>query len=387
MSSSSQSPQEPLGHRLKRRRKELGASLDQLAQWSGIDAVRLGEIEDGQPMRSWEFEAVSRGLAVDPGALARGGDQSPRRSVARFRSADWVEPLPGDLRLLSLAAELGRIGGFLASQSSHQASPLTDLRAPMPISGREEPWRQGYRLGENARWALHPKPGPIEELEALLIDRRVHVARVSFSSSRLDAASLWEADALPIILLNRRSRRTSSTLSRRSLLAHELCHLLHDSGDRDLTTQLTWGENAGNFNRETEQRARAFAPAFLAPRDEVRQWFRSGHGRRLRSPGAKVEELARRWGFSLRGAIWHAKNCQVISAKTAATLDRKTTTEDHEWSGDFERTRRDAVEEARLEPPETAAPIADGLLADLVAQAVAAGSISEGRGREIVSWV
>lgn len=219
------------------------------------------------------------------------------------------------------------------------------------------------------------------------MERGVHIARVSFSSANLDAASLWEEDALPVILLNERSPRSRSVLSRRALLSHELCHLLHDSGDRDLTTQLSWAEDTGNYRREIEQRARAFAPAFLAPRDEVRQWFRSGPGRRIHDPGAKVEELARRWGFSLRGAVWHAKNCGVISSRTATTLDRTTVDEEHGWSGEFEQVNGEASEDGGREWGEPVAPVAEDLIASLVSRAVASGCISEGRGREIVTWV
>lgn len=386
MSSISHATQDALGLRLQRRREDFGASLDQLASWSGVDADRLEQIEKGQPMRSWEYEAICRGLAVDPGAMARGGDLSPRRSVARFRSADWVRPKPGDFRILSLAAEMGRIGGYLASQDARPTSVLSDLRAPTPVSDREEPWKEGYRLGEKARRALLPGVGPIKEVESLLTKSGIHVARIPFSSRNLDAASLWEEGALPVILLNERSPRSRSVLSRRALLAHELCHLLHDSGDRDLTTQLSWGENTGNYDHGTEQRARAFAPAFLAPRDEVRHWFRAGSGRRLTTPEAKVEELACRWGFSLRGAVWHAKNCEVISPRTAERLDLELPDQEHSWNDDFEQSREDELVSWEEELGESIAPLAGGLVASLVSQAVAAGSISKRRGQEIVTW-
>ena len=386
MSTSPTRIEEPLGRRLQGRREEFGASLNQLAEWSGVDAARLAQIEEGSPIRAWEFESICRGLAVDSGAMARGGDRNPRRSVARFRSADWITPTSEDLRILALAAELGRIGGFLESQGARRAEALAVLRHPQPISRREEPWKEGYRLGENARRALRAKSGPIEELEGFFTNHGVQIARVSFSSPNLDAASLWEDNALPVILLNERSPRSRSTLSRRALLAHELCHLLHDSGDRDLTTQLSWSENTGNYHHVTEQRARAFAPAFLAPRDEVRQWFRAGPGRRLHASRAKVEELARRWGFSVRGAIWHAKNCEVIAPQTAATLDREIPDQEHDWSSEFEQGPSNISEAWVSELGESIAPIAQGLIASLVSQGVLMGAISEGRGREILTW-
>lgn len=379
------SSQETLQDRLRRRREEFGASIEKAAAWAGLEPGRLREIEEGAPLHSWEFDAICRGLAVDSGAIARGRDHKPRRSVARFKSASWIDPEPEDFRTLSLAAELGRIGGFLAQQVGGP-SRLADLRASRPVSAKSEPWKQGYRLGENARRVLESRTGPIIELEALFRGWGVHVARVAFSSTNLDAASLWERDSLPVILLNTRSSRSQSSLSRRALLAHELCHLLHDSGDRDITTQLSRSENAGNYQDEVEQRARAFAPAFLAPRDDVRSWFRAGPGKRIHDPVKKVEALARRWGFSLRGAIWHAKNCGIIQPGTADTLDRSGESQEHPWADDFEREGPDfgAAEPRGLR--EDISPVAEGLLASLVAEATLAGVISEGRGREIVTW-
>jgi len=379
------SPSETLNDRLRRRREDFGASVQQAAAWAGIDPERLREIEGGAPLHSWELDGICRGLAVDSGSLARGGDRSPRRSVARFKTADWVDPRPEDFRTLSLAAELGRIGGFLAEKTGSR-SRLADLRAPEPVSAASEPWQQGYRLGENARRALEPRTGPIVNLEALLRSCQVHVARVEFSSRNLDAASLWERASLPVILLNTRSSRSRSSLSRRALLAHELCHLLHDSGDRDLTTQLSWSEHAGNYEDEVEQRARAFAPAFLAPRDEVRSWFRAGPGQRIHDSEKKVEALARRWGFSLRGAVWHAKNCGIIQPRTADRLGRSVEDQGHSWADELETAAPDLK---GLEPEtlrDEISPVAQGLLADLVADATRAGVISAGRGREIVTW-
>lgn len=387
MATAASSTHETLNDRLRRRREELGASIGQVAGWASLDAERLSRIEAGSPIRSWEFDAICRALAVDSGALARGFDRTPRRSVARFKAASWVDPTPDDFRTLSLAAELGRIGGFLA-QEVERPSRLAELRSPEPVGDRREPWKQGYLLGENARRALAPRPEPIRDLEELLTGWGVHIARVAFSSRDLDAASLWERGSLPVILLNSHSQRSQSSLSRRALLAHELCHLLHDSGEKnkDLTTQLSWSEDTGNYQDAIEKRARAFAPAFLAPRDEVRHWFNAGTGKGLRDPERMVEELARRWGFSFRGAIWHAKNCRLIKSAAAKELDRSTPDRDHEWSDEFEQAMHEPRATAGVGPDEEIAPMAEGFLASLVHEAVRRGIVSAGRGREIVTW-
>ena len=373
-----------LNDRLRQRRTEFGATREEVARWAEVDPERLAEIERGSALRSWEFDAICRALAVDSGALAHGLDRTPKRSVARFKAARWIQPTPDDLRTLSLAAELGRIGGFLAHGVERPAR-LADLRSPEPIGDQAELWRQGYLLGERARRAMAPQPGPIHNLERLLAEWGVHVGRVEFASGELDAASLWEKGSLPIVLLNTKSNRSRSSLSRRAVLAHELCHLLHDSGEYDLTTQISWGESTSNHRDLVEKRARAFAPAFLAPREEVKYWFTGGEGRRFKRPESKVVRLAERWGFSLRGAVWHAKNCGIVPPAAADELNLRWPDQEHRWSDRFEQ---DASEPAR--PPEplpyASASISKGLLSNLVAEATATSLISEGRAREILTW-
>jgi len=366
-----------LGMRLSQRREEMMASLAQVADWAGLPEERVARIEAGDSMAAWEFEELSRALAVDSGVLARDKARSPRRSVARFRTAAGQTALhAADLRLLALGAEAGRIGGFLARELAHPIR-LEDTRQPHPVQEGEPLWKQGYRLGEAARRRLVPGSGPILDLEATLESLGVHVGRVSFHADDLEAASFWERGAMPVVLINRSSSAARSSLSRRALLAHELCHLLHDSGEQDLTTQLTWGEGAAGWNEDVEQRARAFAPAFLAPRDEVRHWFRAGEGRSIHQPAGKVRALAKRWGFSLDGAVWHAKNCRIIGASDARHLVIELSRDRHDWERDFESERTEL---------EGVSSIFAGQIGRLAKQAAAAGVISGGRAKEILSW-
>jgi Zn-dependent peptidase ImmA (M78 family) len=164
-------------------------------------------------------------------------------------------------------------------------------------------------------------------------------------------------------------------------MAHELCHLLHDAGEQDLETRLSG--NDSSFDDLVEKRARAFAPSFLAPRDEVRLWFDQGGGKHLSASRNKVLALARRWGLSWQGAVWHAKNCDLISPAKAESLQSEA--ERQEWQDDFER---------RQPPPGHPTTIAGtaisslcrGKLSDLVLEALEAGAISRGRALEIVTW-
>ncbi|MCK5798425.1 MAG: ImmA/IrrE family metallo-endopeptidase [Deltaproteobacteria bacterium] len=127
-------------------------------------------------------------------------------------------------------------------------------------------WQHGYELGERARRVLQKGEAPVQNLPALLSSLGVHVAFVPLSSKDIHGASIWEPGAVPILLINSKAFVKAHPGALRATLAHELCHLLHDAGERSLTTIVSWGqEGSGNYNEALEARARAFAPAFLAP--------------------------------------------------------------------------------------------------------------------------
>lgn len=160
-------------------------------------------------------------------------------------------------------------------------------------------------------------------------------------------------------------------------MAHELCHVLHDAGEGDLETRLS----IDGLEDRVEQRARAFAPAFLAPRDEVRHWFQSGEGKGLHDPEKKVLALARRWGLSWEGATWHAKNCRLISPATAHQMS-KIPPATRDWQEDFEP----ATGETTPFPEDMQVTrLCRGRIATLVAEVLKLGVISEGRAREILA--
>lgn len=373
-----------LGQSLARRREEFGISLEKAAEWASLSAGRVKSIEESGQMEPWELHRLCQALAVNPGTIFQGLERSPKRSVARFRAAVAHAQPPINLRLLAVGAEVGRILGSLVEMMSIPLK-VERLRRPVDLSDTEPMWKQGYRLGESARSKSGLAQGPIADLEQALMTLGVHVGRVIFSSEDLDAASLWEIGSVPVILLNQTSPRVKYVLSRRAILAHELCHLLHDAGEADLTTQVSWAERARDDS--VEQRARGFAPAFIAPRDSVRHWVRTVLGRTNSSN--LVHSVARHWGFSKDGAVWHAKNCGLISSQVAEDLYQERQASERQWITRFEGGRMDDV----FPPPDIRTDILDqvpplwaGLGAEIIARAYEAGAISAGRAREILGW-
>lgn len=372
------------GEKIRQAREELGATLEELAAWSGLPAETIAAIEAGQPFSATTFEALCRGLAINPHDILSGPDRDPHRSIAWFRTqiaadaAAATKPLAAaDLRLLKTAAAVGSALGFLCELLGEKPRILS-MRKLVPLDSREEPFWQGYLLGSAARLELEAKPGPIPSLRAYLEGLGVHIVEVPFSNRNIEGASLWPVDGLPIILLNQQSKRVQYSLSRRAILAHELCHLLHDGGEAEALARLTLKAGPAGYTDQVEQRARGFAPAFLAPISLVRKWWRKKATAALLTPKELALKLAGDWGLSYEGAVFHAANCHLIKKTLIADLMA------HPPRGENRIAQRFEVE-TEPDPPEIS-PFFRGLARKLVERAALGLLISEGRKRELLAW-
>ncbi len=352
---------------LRQQREGAGLSVERLASSAGIAVQRLLEIEGGVAPTTSEIANLGNALTVDPASLWR-GEVSSTRTTARFRAPSGIAALSEvDARLLGQAAEVGRIASHLARVLGMLPSAVVAARNVRGIDPWPEPWEQGYRLGAAARRLLAPEKKPIVSVAGLLEQLGVHVAEVSFETPEILAASLYEPGSTPVVLLNKTAQRGKSKLARRAVLAHELCHLLHDGGEQDLLTLVSRGSDSG----PQEQRANGFAPSFLVPGP----WIEP----RTTDPWTLALELGSEWGLSFEGAAWHAKNVGHISNPVAEQLRRepeRVPSEDFEQ--DLPRLPSDVCE------PEEVSPLVSGLLSDLVIRAYSAEMITAGRARELL---
>lgn len=361
---------------------------DLLSTLSGVPNERLEALRDGAAMSALEFEALCRAVVVNPAELVYGDNTefNPRRSVARFRSAPGVQSLTGaDLRVLQQAAEVGRVLGGLA-RVLNVALPVVEARAVLPASGTDQ-WKKGYQLGTAARKRLLRNTSePIAELERTLTSTlAVHVAHVRFENEQIDAASLFEDGAVPVVLVNATGRGVRSVGGRRAAIAHELCHLLHDGGQPNVPDYaVSVAYNADGYSDLVEQRARAFAPAFLAPPSAVRAWKSARFGQTapdtLAAAEPVVASLADHWGFSFEGAAWHAKNCRLVSSDLISSLLAQPPTRTFPERG-FEVSAPSVADSDDL-----VAPIWRGLGERLVMRAAAQSVITSARARELLRW-
>jgi hypothetical protein len=216
-----------VGANVRATRERLDLGLPILAGLSGLSEQRLVELEASADWTVSDLYRVARSLAVDPMTLV--AEQTTESPVgAAFRTAENADAdlRPTDRRLLQQLSTLGEIGGHLARRLGRPHGE-TVLAQTTPID-HEAPWKQGYTLGEQARKRLADTRSPIPDLRTFLAGLGVHVVFVTFTDPAIEAAAVRTPEGLSIIALSRTRRRVVQRASRRAILAHELCHLLHD---------------------------------------------------------------------------------------------------------------------------------------------------------------
>lgn len=363
-----------IGHAIVARRTDFGLSEEEVATLAGLPAstVRSVERSTHQPT-AYELARLADALAVDPASLWRGeaNTDDPKRGSARFLAGPSLDGLTArDHRLLARAAEVGRIGAGLWSLLANPETALMARRTVTPLSPQDAPWEQGYALAAADRQAVADTGRPLDSVQALLEAQGVHVAFVDFDGLDVIAASLSEPGALPVILLNRRHSRVQHDLARRSVLAHEVCHILHDATEQNVVSMVSRRTQEGE---PWEQRANGYGPSFLAPG----VWIQVD----ATSPREIVHRLATDWRLSWEGGCWHAKNLKLV---TPEVTDRLLREGPRGWRAPDvdESLPRTPMETLGLECEAT--PLVSGLVSELVARAVADGEISRGRAVEIL---
>lgn len=358
-----------LGGRIRKWRERMDLNLEEVVSLSGVSTDTWTGVESGERYpSSFQLSRMAYALGAEPADLlsSEAALSNVGRGVARFRSEPSLDSLTGqDRRRMALGAMLSRTGGELFRLLGQTPRRLPSRGTPV----EEPPWQQGYRLGEEARALLDVPEGPIPSMIDLLQGHGVHVAFVEFDSTDIHAASIAEPASMPVILVNRRSPRAQRDPSLRAVLAHELCHLLFDIDENNLVTLVT---RASAYDEAVEQRANGFAPSFLAPGSQIAELDLSNHD--------LMRHLMEVWGFSQEGARWHVKNVRRLPRSEDELLEQQRVR--------IRLCERRLLHEV-LDSPDEALPaepsdLARGLLSRLVAEALEAELVSEGRAREIV---
>ena len=172
-------------------------------------------------------------------------------------------------------------------------------------------WRVGYGLARDARTKLGLGNNPIPSMREL-VEKTLGIPVIqAIMNPSIAGATVTNTDEkgneVRGVLLNINGDN-SNVWVRRSTLAHELGHLLYDP-EHELKKVRVDSYSASQFNPETlqsdyvEQRANAFAIAFLAPIESVAQMTSPPIGQ------GDVDNVMSTFGISHTAARYHIGNC------------------------------------------------------------------------------
>lgn len=140
---------------------------------------------------------------------------------------------------------------------------LAGLDVPLDISDVRQlsPGQQGSWLGEQACELMAGDDDSWIDIHAVLQRLKIKSTKIDLSDEEVRAVSVIGPTQRPHVFCNRKTRWGQSIEVERFTLAHELCHLLLDreQGDELAVATGPWAPVA------IEQRANAFAAAFLMP--------------------------------------------------------------------------------------------------------------------------
>ena len=303
---------------LKRRRESLGVSHADVGRAATVPATIVERAES----RPTEFPVTDllrialvlgldeRRLAFDP-AETGDGPLAVRLRTLAYRENEFGNRIsPRAALLFAEAASIVRIQHRLQKWlgidgESKRFEPSDYYGGP-----GHPAWRVGYGLAEEARKRLGLGESPVPSIRELVENRLgIPVVQAALPPAIAGATIATEADdgdEARGIVLNTKGDNENVWV-RRATLAHELGHLLFDPDAELRTLQVdSYSENATNpedgDRNCVEQRANAFAAAFLAPLDAVR---------RFAPAPVSADAVARamhEFGVSLTTARYHIRN-------------------------------------------------------------------------------
>ena len=292
-------------------------------QVSTLELTRLSELY-GRPIE-WFVRPVSETSALDP-------------IIALFRAEPGLqsevvkEQAHRCLRLLSEGAKLRRLTGA----STEVSLPRYEL--PVPRSAGHA-IALGQQVAEQERRRLRLGQAPVKVPETMA-RQNVWTATLELPNE-ISGLFLRSPDFGMAILAN----RSQAPVRRRFSFAHEHGHALMD---RDVPATATSVHNA---RERTEQRANAFATAFLMPEEGVREFMHSlgkcrivrreeaaldavteeGIEGQTRSPSgsqkityADAASLAWHFGVSYAAAVWRLRGLNFVNQEQAQVLLERT---------------------------------------------------------------
>ena len=273
----------------------LGQSSDEcLKRWEGLRKKLEGKLSGIQgSLKEWFEPAGDNTLCISGSCEA----------AVMFGSAS---PTLTEKDILTLAVHLVK-----SADKKPSATWKTLADDPQALCPTESPWSDGYRLAEE--WSAkagirHKREGSVD-VEGHLEKLGVGVTDIDLEDSGTAGLAIHPEKGGPQIFVNRRNPKCEFPSGRRFILAHELCHLLHDR-EHGRNLALISGPWAP---RDLEKRSNAFAAAFLMPPALLRKGL---HAEANDLEFAGLLALAKRLQVSPDALAHHLENCGLISEST-----------------------------------------------------------------------
>jgi Zn-dependent peptidase ImmA (M78 family)/DNA-binding XRE family transcriptional regulator len=304
------------GEALRRRREELGFNQRQLANLAKLSPKTVADAEDDpeqvgiRPLERLAFllGLDERRLATDEsaGADALLGVRLRRLSEPSSEPTSALSK-PAVLLLAesaSVIATAERLRGWL-----RESTPWKNFQRSADYGDPTTPaYKLGYELAATARKVLNLGDGPIESMREL-VEEQLGLTVIQGEMGPTVAGATIANGAARGIVLNVEGENGQPWV-RRATLAHELGHLLFDPDEKlnrvtvDAYESMLANpeQSGGDF---VEQRANAFAIAFLAPPESIRARFDSLHPTFTE---ADVVSVAQDFGIGSTAARYHLQN-------------------------------------------------------------------------------
>lgn len=300
---------EQIGRSLRHARESLKITQEEAATVLGVQVSAISRMENGlrqvstmelthlaelyaRPLE-WFVRPVSRSEPLDPILALFRTEPGLQSEVVR-------EQAHRCLRLLSEGAKLRRLTGSSTELSS---LPRYELHAPRSAG---HAIAQGQQVAEQERRRLQLGQAPVKVPETM-VRQNIWTAVLELPDE-ISGLFLRSPDFGMAILAN----NSQAPVRRRFSFAHEHGHALMD---RDKSAMVT---SVHNTRTRTEQRANAFAAAFLMPEDGVREFMYSlGKGRIVRREAAAVDAVTEE---GIEGQMRSPTGSQKISYADSALL-------------------------------------------------------------------
>lgn len=293
-------------------------------QVSTLELTRLAELY-GRPVE-WLVRPNVPAEEEDPIVALFRAEPSLKSDVVQSQASYCI-------RLFREGASLARLLGREAAT----ALPRYDLPAPRSIGFAIA---QGQSVADQERRRLGLGSAPVRSLPELIGSQDIWAAAMKLPEE-MSGLFLCSSEFGMGILVNIRH----SPVRRRFSYAHEYGHALMDRNQPATVTSIH------NIKSGTEQRANAFAAAFLMPGEGVRDFLRGlGKGRGSRREEAVVDVvteegirgelrapprsqdvtyadaalLGRHFGVSYPAAIWRLRGLSLINAEETDALLKQT---------------------------------------------------------------